>query len=197
MTNTSPRWSPTVAATSHPRALPEHSNRRLAGLLLTLAVLAARLERPPRVQASSTTDDGNRRDCRVDQRHPSRPGCSQAGALESPRPRGPCSRDLDGQEGLLQPFVARRVGHGTQAASPTTPPRSMACSDRRGALLATGSCHSRRGDCGLAREPAPSLGPPSCSLAGDGVSAVYVENAPGVFHGRNVTIIVVDFGVRR
>ena len=30
-----------------------------------------------------------------------------------------------------------------------------------------------------------------------GVSAVYVENAPGVFHGRDVTIVVVDFGVRR
>jgi len=30
-----------------------------------------------------------------------------------------------------------------------------------------------------------------------GVAAVYVENARGVFGGRDVTIIVVDFGVRR
>ncbi len=30
-----------------------------------------------------------------------------------------------------------------------------------------------------------------------GVSAVYVENARGVFGGRDVTIVVVDFGVRR
>jgi uncharacterized protein YkwD len=30
-----------------------------------------------------------------------------------------------------------------------------------------------------------------------GVAAVYVPNAPGVYRGLNVTIVVVDFGVRR
>jgi uncharacterized protein YkwD len=30
-----------------------------------------------------------------------------------------------------------------------------------------------------------------------GVSAVRVVRAPGVFHGRRVTIITTDFGVRR
>ena len=30
-----------------------------------------------------------------------------------------------------------------------------------------------------------------------GVGAVFVQNAPGVFRGRDVTIVVADFGTRR
>ena len=177
---------------------PKHSNGRLAGLVLTLAVLAALVWSAPAGAVRLSTDEtatagiaASINDIRADQGvrrlvRSSRLARAARAHATSMGKKGYFSHSsLGGSD----------MGHRLQSYYPAS---------KHGVYAIGEVLYWQQGRVTPAEVTAAWLeSPPHRSdlLAARwremGVSAVYVENAPGVFHGRDVTIIVVDFGVRR